>query len=238
MALRIIHSLFFYFLTGLSFVIGTTLTLLLVPFSKSKARSFQTAAHLWARFLALFSGVRVKVSGLKSIPQDRPVIFAANHQGMSDILIALAFLPVGFRFAIKNELFKVPFFGWYLKMAGYFSIDRKMVLSAYRTVDKIVEIVKEGESVLLFPEGTRTKTGEIGKLKRGSLLAALKSGAPIIPVAISGSYNILPRGSWVIRPHPVKVGVGKPIYIRSEADYESKVKEVREAISKMLQGKA
>jgi 1-acyl-sn-glycerol-3-phosphate acyltransferase len=238
MVLRIIHSLFFYLLTGLSFVIGTTLTLLLVPFSRSKTGAFQTAAHLWARFLALFSGVRVKVSGLENVPRDRPVIFAANHQGMSDILIALGFLPVRFRFAIKKELFKVPLFGCYLRKAGYFSIDRKMVLSAYRTVDKIIEIIKEGESVLLFPEGTRTKTGEVGRLKRGSLLAALKSRAPIVPVAISGSYNILPRGSWIIRPHPVRVGLGKPIYIRTEADYESKVEEVRGAIADMLRDKA
>jgi 1-acyl-sn-glycerol-3-phosphate acyltransferase len=238
MVLRILHSLFFYFLIGLSFVIGTIFTLLLVPFSSSKTRAFQNSAHLWARFLALFSGVRVRVSGLENVPPDRAVIFAANHQGMSDTLIALGFLPTRFRFAIKKELFKVPFFGWYLKKAGYFSIDRKMALSAYWTVGKIVEIIKNGESVLIFPEGSRTKTGELGKLKRGSLLAALESGAPIVPVAISGSYNILPRGSWIIRPHPVKFSIGKPIHIKSVADYESKVEEVRNTIANMLQDKA
>ncbi len=237
MLLRIIHSLFFYLLLGLSFAIGTAITLIFALFSRSKSRTFQTAAHLWARFLALFSGVRVKVSGLDNIPRGKALIFAANHQGLGDILIALAFLPVSFRFAVKKELFKVPFFGWYLKRAGYFSIDRGMVLSAYRTVENIVEIIKGGESVLLFPEGTRTKTGELGRLKRGSLLAALKSGAPIIPVAITGSYNILPRGSWIMRPHPVKVKLGKPIYIRSEADYEGKVEAVRNALADMLRNR-
>jgi len=180
------------------------------------------------------SGVRVSVSGIENIPRDKALIFAANHQGAADILILLANLPVNFRFAIKKELFKIPVFGWYLKKAAYFSIDRKLVLSAYRTVEMIIEVIKEGESVLIFPEGTRTRTGELGKFKRGSLLAALKSGAPIIPIAISGSFNIMQAGSWMFHPCPVKFSVGQPIYIKSEADYDSKVEEVRQAIATML----
>ncbi|MFH1347590.1 MAG: lysophospholipid acyltransferase family protein [Candidatus Margulisiibacteriota bacterium] len=234
MPLRIIHSIFFYLITVISFVVGTTITLFFVPFSKSPYRPFQTAAHLWARFLAFFSGVKVKVSGLENIPRDKALILASNHQGAADILIVLACLPIRFRFAIKKELFKIPVFGLYLKKAGYFSIDRKMVLSAYRTVETIIKIIKEGESVLIFPEGTRTKTGELGRFKRGSLLAALKSGAPIIPIAISGSFNIMKKGSWLFNPCPVKFSVGKPIYIQSEADYDSKVEEVRETIARML----
>jgi 1-acyl-sn-glycerol-3-phosphate acyltransferase len=232
--LRIIHSLIFYFLTGISYIIGTVLTILFIPCSRSKTRLFQRSAHLWARFLVMISGIKVNVSGLENIPRDKALIFASNHQGAADILLALAYLPVGFRFAIKKELFKIPFFGWYLKKAGYFSIDRELVLSAYRTVETIVEILKQGESVLIFPEGTRSRTGRLGKFKRGSLLAALKSGAPIIPIAVSGSFDILPKGSWVINPHPIKMSVGKPIRIQSEADYEHKVDEVRAAIGKML----
>jgi 1-acyl-sn-glycerol-3-phosphate acyltransferase len=231
---RMLHSIFFYFLTVVSFFVGTTLTLFFIPFSRSKTRPFQVAAHLWARFLAFFSGVRVKTTGLENIPKDRALILAANHQGAADILIVLAFLPIGFRFAIKKELFKTPFFGWYLKKAGYFSIDRDVVLSAYRTLETITDILKDGESVLIFPEGTRTRSGELGKFKRGSLLAALKSGAPIVPIAISGSFNIMPRGTWLFYPHPVKLSAGKPIYVRSEGDYNSKVEEVREAIARML----
>jgi 1-acyl-sn-glycerol-3-phosphate acyltransferase len=234
MILRIAFTLFFYLLTVVSYLIGTTITLFFIPFARSKTRPFQFAAHIWARFLALFSGIRVTAAGLENIPRDRPVIFAANHQGAADILIVLAYLPVGFRFAIKKELFQIPVFGWYLKRAGYFSIDRQLVLSAYRTVETIIEIIKAGESVLIFPEGTRTRTGELGNFRRGSLLAALKSGAPIVPVAISGSYNIMPRGTWLIHPAQVKLSVGKPIEIKTEADYDSKVQEVRDSIASML----
>jgi 1-acyl-sn-glycerol-3-phosphate acyltransferase len=231
---RVIHSVFFYLVLSVSYLIGTPLALFFSFFSRPTHKPFLIAAHLWARFQAPFSGVKVTVSGLENIPRDKAVIFAANHQGAADILIVLAYLPVNFRFAIKKELFKIPLFGWYLKRAGYFSIDRELVLSAYRTVETIIEIIKEGESILVFPEGTRTKTGELGRFKRGSLLAALKSGAPIVPVAISGSFNILRSGSWIFHPCPVKFSVGKPIYIRSEEDYDQKVAEVRDAIARML----
>lgn len=224
----------FYLITIVTFVIGTSIALCFVPFVRPRHKPFQIAAQLWSRMLVFFSLVRVKVSGIDNVPKDTPLIIAANHQGAADILLVLAFLPVRFRFAIKKELFKIPVFGWYLKRAGYFSIDREVVLSAYRTVEKIIEITKQGECVLIFPEGTRSRTGELGRFKRGSLLAALKSGAPILPVAISGSFNILKKGSWLFNPCPVKLSIGQPISIQTEADYDSKVEEVRESIARML----
>ena len=232
--LNIVHTIFFYLITVVSFLLGTTITLFFVPFTKQRSRPFHVAARLWARFLIFFSRIKVTVSGTENIPKGQALIFSSNHQGAADILLLLAFVPENFRFAIKKELFKTPVFGWYLKRAGYFSVDRKAFSSAYRTVEAIIEIIKAGASVLIFPEGTRSKTGELGRFKRGSLLAALKSGAPIVPIAISGSYNIMPRKTWIINPCPVKLTIGKPIYITSEADYDNKVVEVREAIAKML----
>lgn len=234
MVINAIHSIIFYVIVVVSYLIGTTLTLFFVPFFRKRTKPFQIAARHWARFLIFFSRIKVSISGIENIPKNQSVILASNHQGATDILLVLAFIPINFRFAIKKELFKIPIFGWYLKRSGYFSIDRKLVLSAYRTVETIIEFIKAGESILIFPEGTRSKTGELGKFKRGSLLAALKSGAPIIPIAISGSYNILPRKTWIINPCPVKLTIGKPIHIKSEADYDSKVEEVRETIARML----
>jgi 1-acyl-sn-glycerol-3-phosphate acyltransferase len=234
MFLRVLHTAFLYLLTVISFFVGTAITLCFVPFSRDKIRTYQSAAHLWARFLVFFSGVKVTTQGLENIPRDQPSILVSNHQGAADIPVLLAFLPIRFRFAIKKELFSIPFFGWYLKKAGYFSVDREVVLSAYKTLETIVEILKTGESVLIFPEGTRSRDGSLGKLKRGSLMAALNSGAPIIPIAISGSFNVMPRGSKLFRPAKVKLTAGKPIYIKSEEEYDHKVEEVRDAIAKML----
>lgn len=234
MLFRSLHSLFFYFLTGVSFIAGIIILLIFFPFARSKSKLFQTAAHLWTRFLALFSGIPVKVSGLENIPRDKAVLFAANHQGFADIVAVLAYLPVGFRFVIKKELFKIPVFAWVLKNAGYLSVERRSILSSHHIAIKIADIIKNGESVLIFPEGTRTKTGKLGQFRRGSLVPALKSKAPIIPIAISGSFNILPPGSWILNPHPVKLSLGKPLYIESEADYNKKLEKVRNAITQML----
>lgn len=235
MLLRIIYSLFLYSLSVISVVIATSIALLFVPFTKPKTRPFQIAAHIWARFLISFSRIKMSASRIKNIPNDKPVLLVSNHQGMADIPLLLAYLPVHFRFVIKKELFKIPIFGWYLKKAGYLSIDRTSVLRGYRTLEKVAEVIKTGESILIFPEGTRTKTGKLGKFKKGSLLPALKSGAPIIPIAISGVFNIIPPGTWLINPGPVKLHIGKPIYIRSEAEYKKKLDEVRETIAKMMQ---
>jgi len=234
MIFRVIHTISLYLLTVASFFAGTAIALCIAFFSKNKIRTFQAAASRWARFLMFFSGIKVEARGLENIPRDKPAILVSNHQGAADIPVLLANLPVRFRFAVKKELFRLPFFGWYLRQAGYFSIDREVVLSAYKTLETIVEILKAGESVIIFPEGTRTRDGSLGKFKRGSLMAALKSGAPVVPIAIAGSYDIQPRGTYLINPATVKLSVGKPIYIRHEKEYDAKVEEVRGVIAKML----
>ena len=101
-------------------------------------------------------------------------------------------------------------------------------------MEQIINILKVGDSVMIFPEGTRSKTGELGKFKRGSLMAALKAGVPVVPLAIDGSYNLMPRGSWLIQSTKVTLSIGQPIRITNEEDYDSKVNEVRDAIEKML----
>ena len=163
--IRLIHTVLLYIYTVVSFFIGTTLTLLFVPFTKNKYRPFHEAGHIWAKGIAFFSGIKVKTSGLDNIPRSQPLILVANHQGAADIPVLLACLPVRFRFAIKKELFSVPVFGWYLRQAGYFPIDRELILSAYKMVEKIIDILKAGESVMIFPEGTRSRDGSLGPIQ-------------------------------------------------------------------------
>ena len=233
-ALRLLHTAFLICLIMISYFVGTALALCFAPFVRPRTRVFQAAAHYWARFLSFFAGIKVTAGGLENIPRGQPLIFVANHQGAADIPILLAYLPVRFRFAIKKELFNIPVFGWFLRQAGYFPIDREIILSAYKMIERIIEILKSGESVMIFPEGTRSRDGTLGKFKRGSLMAALKSGAPIIPIAISGSYGIMPRGTYLIKPSPDKLSGGQPIYIKTEEEYDNKVEEVRKVIAEML----
>jgi 1-acyl-sn-glycerol-3-phosphate acyltransferase len=234
MLVRLLRTLFVFLLVVVGFFVGSSLAYLFSPFVRPKTLAYQNAAHYWARFLGFFSGIKVETSGLENIPLNKSLILVANHQGAADIPVLLAYLPVRFRFAIKKELFNIPLFGWYLRQAGYFPIDRQVILSAFKTLDQIIRILKAGESVMIFPEGTRSRDGSLGKFKRGSLMAALKSGAPIVPIAIDGSYNIMPKGSYLFNPSRIKLSVGQPIYITDEKEYDQKVEEVRAAIAKML----
>jgi 1-acyl-sn-glycerol-3-phosphate acyltransferase len=232
--INLLRTILLYTLTVVTFFIGTTITFLFLPFSRSKSRPFRIAAHYWARILLWASGTRIRVSGLENLPRSGPFILVANHQGAGDIPLLLGCLPVYFRFAIKKELFGLPVFGWYLKLAGYFSVDRQVVLSAYRMVEQIIDSLKEGESVMIFPEGTRSRDGSLGAFKRGSLMAALKAGAPIVPVAIDGSYRFMPRGTWILQPTECTLAVAPPVYIKTEEEYDAKVAEVRAAIAARL----
>lgn len=226
--------MFFCLLVVVSFLIGEAIVLCFCIFSRDKSLTCRVGAHYWARFLFLFLGSRVIVSGLENLPRNQPVILAANHQSAADIPILLSFIPIYFRFVVKKELFYIPIFGWHIQRSGYLYIDRNDLVSALKLFKAMVKLLKAGGSVLIFPEGTRSRDGSLGKFKRGSLRAAKNSGAPIIPIAISGAFDIVRRGSWIIHPATIRLNIGKPVYITSEDEYEQKEEEVRESIAKLL----
>lgn len=220
------------------FFVGTAL---LLPFAIIyRHRAFQWAAKRWAWMLLIISGSKITISGMENIPKTGGLIVASNHQGAFDILIHLAIMPRGFRFVAKKELFKIPLFGWYMTLAGYVPIDREVSASAHRTIGGVTDVLKSGDAILIFPEGTRSKTGEIGPFKRGSLMAAFQSGAPVLPVCIQGSFEMLPRNTFLIRPSKLKVSFGKPISFEKykdkkplREDYEKELAYLRDEIIKL-----
>jgi len=213
-------------------ILWTAFATVAIPFMPRSR--FLELAKGWGRSLLWLCGIRARVAGLEHVDPSRIYLVMANHQSLFDIPFINAVMGIRIRFLAKKSLRLIPIFGWYLRQAGYFPIDRALVLSAYKMVERIIEIVKRGESVMIFPEGTRSRDGSLGEFKRGSLMAALKAGVPILPVAIDGSYNIMPRGTWLVRPTTVTLGIARPIMIRSEEEYNAKVKEVRDAIAEML----
>ena len=231
---RAVHSIFLYLLAAATYILGTTIAICFVPLAKKPTRPFQIAARWWAKLLLFFSGVRITTNNLSAVPTDRPLIIAVNHQSMADIIILLATVPVFFRFAIKKELFSIPVFGWYLRAAGYFPIDRASILSGYSVLKKMTKIMADGDSILIFPEGTRSRDGSLGAFRRASLLAAQKTGAPVLPVALSGSFDIVPRHTYFVKPTKVKVSFGHLVAFDDEEAYDKKVEEVRSFIAENL----
>jgi 1-acyl-sn-glycerol-3-phosphate acyltransferase len=180
------------------------------------------AARLWGRSILAASGIRVRVTGMENIDPAKSYIYMSNHQSNFDIPVLLAFLKVQFRWLAKEELFKIPFFGYAMQRVGYISINRSDRRSAFQSLKRAAEIIRGGVSVMIFPEGTRSLDGRIRPFKKGGFILALDAGVPIVPVVIRGTRSIMPKERLRIRPGRVTLEILAPIdttaYARKNKD--------------------
>ncbi|HBO84309.1 MAG: hypothetical protein A2073_05575 [Deltaproteobacteria bacterium GWC2_42_11] len=228
--------------TFITWSLGLIITISLFPFVLIAAifdrsgNSAHSIGGIWAKAILLLSGVGVRISGTENI-LNASQIFISNHQGAFDILALQAYLPAQFRWLAKKSLFKIPVIGWSMSIAGYVSIDRKHAGAAYHGLEKAAEKLKRGASILIFPEGTRSRTDELLPFKRGGFLLASNTSFPIVPISIQGTSNIMKRGSIFIRPASVSVKIGKPIYtegINDKALMEITRKAIEDGLCKSL----
>lgn len=168
----------------------------------------------WARMILWVCGIKVRISGQKNIDTGVPCIYMTNHQSYFDIFALLACLPVDFKFIVKQELMRIPLFGPSMRKAGYIGIERKDPRKAVESIKKAAEKIKQGASVVIFPEGTRSIDGRLREFKRGGFSLSLKSGCDIVPVAISNSYLIAPKGSLRINRGSIDMAIGEPISVK------------------------
>jgi len=168
-------------------------------------------AKIWAKILLLLSSTRVKVIGAENVQVGKPHIFMANHQSDFDIFIVLGYVPGQFRWIAKKELFKIPLFGKAMRNAGYIEIDRDHHEKAIKSLDIAARKIREGKSVMTFPEGTRSRDGVVKPFKQGMFHLAIKAGVPIIPITIVGAGTIMPKRSLRINPGKVTLIIDKPI---------------------------
>lgn len=166
---------------------------------------------LWARMLLWITSVKVEVIGQQNVLRGRPQVFMANHQSGFDILIVLAYLDTYFAWIAKQELFNIPVFGHALAKTGSIAIDRKNFVRAMRSIHDAARRIREGKSVMTFPEGTRSMDGQIHPFKKGVFHLALQAGVPIVPVTIIGSGEIMPTKSLRVHPGKVILVIDKPI---------------------------
>jgi 1-acyl-sn-glycerol-3-phosphate acyltransferase len=180
--------------------------------------------RFWGKSILAGSRVKVSVKGLSNIDLSVPYIYMANHQSNFDIPVLLGHLAVQFRWLAKVELFKIPIFGRAMRKVGYISIDRYDRESAFKSLDVAANKIKSGVSVLIFPEGTRSRDGKIRPFKKGGFVLAIDSGVPIVPVVITGTRAIMPKGKFRIYPGHVSMVIHKPI------DTAAYTRETKEAL--------
>lgn len=196
------------------------------------------ARKIWAPPLLWAGGVRLEASGLEHIDFDRPHLFAANHQSIFDIPALFVALPVSLRFVARSGLRKVPFLGWYMAAMGMVFVHRSRSARAAGAVDRAAEVLSGGGSLLTFPEGTRTFDGRVGEFKGASLAPAIKATIPVVPVAIDGAFEVLPRGGFRARPGTIRLSVGDPVETRGLelGDRHALAREVRGRVLAMHRG--
>ncbi|MEK7407245.1 MAG: lysophospholipid acyltransferase family protein [Acidobacteriota bacterium] len=174
-------------------------------------RAQHGVARAWARVLLAVSGVRVRVEGLENISPDGSYVIVSNHLSLMDTPLAMAHIPVQFRFLAKKSLYKIPFIGYHLNRAGHIRVQREDPRASLRAMSEAARVVRERRvSVLVFPEGGRS-TGELREFKEGAAYIAIKAGVPAVPVGISGTREVLPMGSLIVRGGRVALRIGAPI---------------------------
>lgn len=189
----------------------------------------------WSESILWFCRIKVRVEGIENIARDRVQIFSSNHSSHFDIFILNKVIPVRFGWVAKAILFKVPFMGWHMKLNGYISIDRGHREKAIKSMDAAAEKVKGGSRITIFPEGTRSRTGELLPFKKGLFHLCVRTGVPIVPIYIEGAYGILRPESLFIRPAGVTVKIGPeiPTAGHSAEKLELIMNELRERIVRL-----
>jgi len=209
-----IRSLFLNIFIGLVTLFFCAIAMPLALFDKEGRLIHTYIAAPWGRIILWACGVKVDVRGGEKLDPAEPRVFLVNHQSFFDIFILLAHLRTHFKFVLKQELMRIPVLGFTMKQARYISIDRDNPRKAVKSMNEAAERIKDGASIVVFPEGTRSLDGRLQAFKRGGFLLALKAGSLVVPVTIHGSTRIAPKGSRRIHPTTVGMTVGEAVSLK------------------------
>ena len=221
-------NLLIYFYTA---VCGTVS--LLGSLFDAKGRWQHGCARVWSWLILETSGIRVRVEGVEHLKPGEATIYCVNHQSAMDIPVLFVNLPVQFRFVAKRSLFNMPFMGWHLARSGHIPVDRDRPREALKSMKKAAEEIREGKSVLLFPEGHRSRNGQMLPFKAGSFYIAILAGVPIVPITINGTTRVLKPDTYHVRAGQTEMIVHPAIETRGLAlkDVDKLSEQVREAIA-------
>ena len=166
-------------------------------------------ARAWSWLILKTTGVRVRVLGAERVDRKYSYVFASNHQSIYDIPILFASLPLQLRIVAKASLGSFPFLGWHLRRTGHLLVDRRN--PGADVVQKMRRLVGESHSLIVFPEGTRSVDGAVGRFKKGSFVVAIDAGLPVVPVSVSGSRHVMRKGRLMVCPGEVTVTIHDPV---------------------------
>lgn len=192
----------------------------------------RTTGVWWARFNSYITPMRVTVVGRENVRKGESYIVVSNHQSSYDIFLLYGWLGIDIKWVIKKELRKIPVFGFAGKIGGNIYIDRSSPKAAYASLEEAKKKLVEGTSVIILPEGTRSRTGEIGTFKKGAFILSTNLGVPILPISISGTRSILPPKTFALFPGRAIMEIHKPIPVsaKDRDKIDDLIKRIRDII--------
>jgi 1-acyl-sn-glycerol-3-phosphate acyltransferase len=219
----------------LATLLGSLLAILIGAVDRS-GEGVLALGRIWARVALRGAGARLEVHSRAELRRGRPYVFMANHLSTVDIWAVLVALPVSFRFIAKKQLGAIPLFGWAMRAGRFIFIDRHNPAVARRSIEEAARRIEQGQSVVIFPEGTRSRDGRLAPFKKGGFHLALSSGVDIVPVAIRGSDRVWAPGTLAMHPGTVLVQIDQPISTAglTNGDRDALVERVRDRIAAML----
>lgn len=223
-------SYFKAFFISIHCLIVAVITIIVSPFDR-KGKITHYLSKDFGRGILFIARVKVEVVGIENLNAKDNYIFISNHLSYFDIPILMYAIPNNVRFIYKDSLTKIPIFGWGMYLGKYIPINRNNVREAMKSLKKAAERIRNGISVVIFPEGTRSEDGSPGEFKKGMFVIADEAKVPLVPTTIIGSNEIMPRGKFEIKSGKVKVVFSKPIEYRKE---KSLLDEIRGVIVNSL----
>lgn len=195
-------------------ILTAILTIIITPFGANTVVAY-FPARFWSRAICALLFVKVEISGLEHIDKKQSCVFVCNHQSMFDVFVIYGWLPVFFKWVMKAELRRIPFVGKACEAAGHIFLNRSNPKAIQRSLEKAEKQLKNGVSVVIFPEGTRTYDGSVKKFKRGAFMIATDLKLPVIPITIDGAFERLKRNSAYVHPGIIRVTVHPAVQIES-----------------------
>ena len=198
--------------------------IIVFPFDFTRGKILSKIVRYWARTIFFSAGIKTKIIGLENLDSSKNFIFAANHSSSLDIPLMLGFIPFWIVPISKIELKWIPFLGWAMQMAGHVFVDRSKHERAMLSIKNIKNsLLKRPRSILLFPEGFRTKDGQVNQFKSGGLSLGIETKIPIAPVAIIGTFDSLKKGSKLYINNLLIIKVGNPINTKTYSEKDRKI---------------
>ena len=212
--------------------------LILQKFHMDARNKSSLAIVCWAlKCVSFLSGVKLEVKGYENIPEDQAVLFVGNHRGIYDVITTYPLMKGPTGYIAKKELARIPFLSWWMYFVNCIFLDRNDPRKGLKSINKAAEMIQSGISMVIFPEGTRTRDGELHEFKEGSLKIATKAKCPVIPMGITGTADIFENHIPFIKSSHVTVSFGKPIDTAAMTREELKgiTKTVHAEVAKLIQ---